>query len=144
MLVTGSLHEAARDVEAKLSGKAFGDAGRRVVIEEALSGQEVSVIAMCDGRRAYPLAAAQDFKRVGDGGTGANTGGMGAYSPVPFAEGRARRPGHGAGGPADSACPAQAGHRLPRCPVRRGNVDRRRPEAYSSSTCASGTPRLRC
>lgn len=85
VLVTASLEEAERDVRAKLSGRAFGDAGRTVLIEEALSGQEVSVIAVCDGRRAYPLAAAQDYKRVGDGGTGPNTGGMGAYSPVPFA-----------------------------------------------------------
>jgi phosphoribosylamine--glycine ligase len=85
VLVTASLAEASRDVKAKLSGEAFGDAGRRVVIEEALSGQELSVIAICDGHNAYPLAAAQDFKRVGDGGTGHNTGGMGAYSPVPFA-----------------------------------------------------------
>jgi phosphoribosylamine--glycine ligase len=85
VLVTDRRDEAARDVEAKLSGKAFGDAGRRIVIEEALSGQEISVIAICDGRRAYPLAAAQDFKRLGDGGTGPNTGGMGAYSPVAFA-----------------------------------------------------------
>jgi len=85
VLVTGSLREAEDDLEAKLSGRAFGDAGRRVVIEEALVGQEVSLIALCDGNRAYPLAPAQDYKRVSDGGTGPNTGGMGAYSPVPFA-----------------------------------------------------------
>jgi phosphoribosylamine---glycine ligase len=85
VLVTASLEEAENDVRAKLSGQAFGDAGRTVVIEEALSGQELSVIAVCDGRRAYPMAAAQDYKRLGDGGTGPNTGGMGAYSPVPFA-----------------------------------------------------------
>jgi phosphoribosylamine--glycine ligase len=84
VLVTDELREAQKDVEAKLSGKAFGEAGRRVVIEEALSGQELSLMAVCDGRRAYPLAASQDFKRLGDGGTGPNTGGMGAYSPVPF------------------------------------------------------------
>jgi phosphoribosylamine--glycine ligase len=85
VVVTADPAEAAADVQAKLSGKAFGDAGRRVVIEEALSGPELSVIAVCDGHRAYPLAAAQDYKRLGDGGTGPNTGGMGAYSPVPFA-----------------------------------------------------------
>ncbi|MGH9105842.1 MAG: phosphoribosylamine--glycine ligase, partial [Acidimicrobiales bacterium] len=85
VLVTSRFDEAAGDVQAKLSGKAFGDAGRRVLIEEVLEGKELSVIALCDGRRAYPLAAVQDFKRVGDGGAGANTGGMGAYSPVPFA-----------------------------------------------------------
>ena len=84
VLVTESLDEAEKDLEAKLSGRAFGDAGRRVLIEEALTGEELSVIAVCDGRRAYPLAAAQDYKRLGDGGTGPNTGGMGAYSPVPF------------------------------------------------------------
>jgi phosphoribosylamine---glycine ligase len=86
VLVTDSPREAERDIRAKLSGQAFGDAGRTILIEEALSGPELSVIAVCDGRRAYPLAAAQDYKRLEDGGTGPNTGGMGAYSPVPFAD----------------------------------------------------------
>jgi phosphoribosylamine--glycine ligase len=85
VLVTPSLIEAIEDVQAKLSGLAFGDAGRRVLIEEGLRGEELSVMALCDGRRAVPLAAAQDFKRIGDGDTGPNTGGMGAYSPVPWA-----------------------------------------------------------
>jgi phosphoribosylamine--glycine ligase len=85
VLVTADLDEAVADVESKLSGEAFGAAGRRVVLEEALAGPELSVMAVCDGRRAVPLAAAQDFKRAGDGDAGANTGGMGAYSPVPFA-----------------------------------------------------------
>jgi phosphoribosylamine--glycine ligase len=76
---------AARDIVEKLSGRAFSQAGRRVVVEEGLSGQELSVMAICDGRRAYPLAAAQDHKRLGNGGTGPNTGGMGAFSPVPAA-----------------------------------------------------------
>ena len=56
----------------------------RVVIEELLDGRELSLFAICDGRRAVPLGAAQDFKRIGDGDTGPNTGGMGAYSPVPW------------------------------------------------------------
>lgn len=85
VLVTPSLEEAEADVAAKLSGRAFGEAGRRVVLEEALSGTELSVLALCDGSRAVPLAPAQDFKRVGDGDSGPNTGGMGAYSPVPGA-----------------------------------------------------------
>src|SRR5207248_4057701 len=85
VLVTGSLAEAAADVEAKLSGRAFGPAGHRVVIEEGLTGEELSLLALCDGRRVLPLAPAQDFKRVGDGDVGPNTGGMGAYSPVPTA-----------------------------------------------------------
>jgi phosphoribosylamine--glycine ligase len=85
VLVTGRMDEAEDDVRTKLSGESFGDAGRTVVIEEGLTGPELSVLAICDGTRAVPLAPAQDFKRVGDGDTGPNTGGMGAYSPVPFA-----------------------------------------------------------
>ena len=85
VLVTESFDEAAADVAAKLSGQAFGDAGRRVVIEEYLDGPEVSLLCVCDGKRAVALAPAQDFKRLGDGDAGPNTGGMGAYSPVPVA-----------------------------------------------------------
>ena len=87
VFVTESLAEAEDDVRAKLSGAAFGPAGRRVVVEEGLRGPELSLLCVCDGRRAVPLAPAQDYKRVGDGGTGPNTGGMGAYSPVPGVDG---------------------------------------------------------
>ncbi len=62
---------------------AFGEAGAAVVIEECLVGEEVSLFALCDGEVALPLGSAQDHKRVGEGDTGPNTGGMGAYSPVP-------------------------------------------------------------
>lgn len=82
VLVTGDLAEAEADVRAKLAGQAFGDAGRTVVIEEGMTGPEVSVFAVCDGDDAVVLPPAQDFKRVGDGDTGPNTGGMGAYSPL--------------------------------------------------------------
>ena len=82
VFVTESLDEAVDDVRAKLSGSSFGEAGRRVVIEEGLTGPELSLLAVCDGRRAVPLAPARDFKRVADGDAGPNTGGMGAYSPV--------------------------------------------------------------
>ena len=85
VLVTSELIEAEDDVRAKLAGDSFGAAGERVVIEEHLDGTELSLLAICDGERAVALAPAQDFKRVGDGGTGPNTGGMGAYSPVPSA-----------------------------------------------------------
>jgi phosphoribosylamine--glycine ligase len=81
--VTSSLTEARNAVGDYLSGQAFGDAGRRLVIEEGLVGPELSVLAVCDGERAVLLAPAQDFKRIGDGDEGPNTGGMGAYSPVP-------------------------------------------------------------
>ena len=83
VLVTAERAEAEADALAKLSGEAFGDAGRRVVIEEGLVGSECSLLVVCDGHRVAPLAPAQDFKRIGDGDAGPNTGGMGAYSPVP-------------------------------------------------------------
>lgn len=83
VLVTHDLAEAEADVRDKLAGTSFGDAGRTVVIEEGMTGPELSILAVCDGQRAVALAPAQDFKRVGDGDAGPNTGGMGAYSPVP-------------------------------------------------------------
>ncbi len=61
----------------------FGEAGKRVLLEECLQGREASIIAFTDGRSIVPLATSQDHKRIGDGDTGANTGGMGAYSPAP-------------------------------------------------------------
>lgn len=85
VLVTTDLVQAEDDVKAKLSGAAFGDAGRTVVIEEGLAGAELSVLAVCDGTNAVALAPAQDHKRLGDGDAGPNTGGMGAFSPVPLA-----------------------------------------------------------
>ncbi|MDR1076449.1 MAG: phosphoribosylamine--glycine ligase [Xanthomonadaceae bacterium] len=75
--------EAEAAVRDMLSGNAFGAAGARVVIEEFLEGEEASFISMVDGRTALPMATSQDHKRVGDGDTGPNTGGMGAYSPAP-------------------------------------------------------------
>ena len=85
VLVTDDRAEAEDDIRSKLAGEAFGDAGRTVVIEEGLTGPELSLLAVCDGDRAVPLSPAQDFKRVDDGDAGPNTGGMGAYSPVPAA-----------------------------------------------------------
>lgn len=82
VLVAGSLAEAEADVRAKLAGT-FGEAGKRVVVEEGLSGFECSLMVLCDGKTAMPLPVAQDFKRIGDGDLGPNTGGMGAYAPVP-------------------------------------------------------------
>ncbi len=84
VVVTTDRNEAREAVRAYLSGEAFGDAGRTVVIEEGLTGPELSLLVLCDGRAAVPLAPAQDFKRIGDGDAGPNTGGMGAYSPVPI------------------------------------------------------------
>jgi phosphoribosylamine--glycine ligase len=85
VVVTTDPAEARAAVDEYLSGAAFGDAGRTLVIEEGLTGPELSVLAVCDGTRAVALAPAQDFKRVGDGDAGPNTGGMGAYSPLDWA-----------------------------------------------------------
>jgi len=87
VIVTESVTEAREAVRAYLSGDAFGDAGRTCVIEEGLTGPELSVFALCDGRDAAAMGAAQDHKRAFDGDEGPNTGGMGAYSPVPFVPG---------------------------------------------------------
>ena len=77
-------HDEARAAAREmLAEERFGDAGREIVIEEFLAGEEASFFALVDGETALPLATAQDHKRVGDGDTGPNTGGMGAYSPAP-------------------------------------------------------------
>jgi phosphoribosylamine---glycine ligase len=86
VLVTGWIEEAEADIEAKLSGEAFGAAGRQVVVEEGLTGPECSLLVLCDGERLAALAPAQDFKRLADDDLGPNTGGMGAYSPVAFVD----------------------------------------------------------
>ncbi|MGL5284916.1 phosphoribosylamine--glycine ligase [Aeromonas sp. RU39B] len=83
VIVAMTLSEAEEAVRDMLSGNAFGDAGARVVIEEFLTGEEASFIVMVDGEHVLPMATSQDHKRVGDGDTGPNTGGMGAYSPAP-------------------------------------------------------------
>jgi phosphoribosylamine---glycine ligase len=82
VLVTGDAREAHDWVDACFGGR-FGDAGRTVVVEEYLEGPEVSVFAVSDGATAVALEPARDHKRLGDGDTGPNTGGMGCYSPVP-------------------------------------------------------------
>jgi phosphoribosylamine--glycine ligase len=83
VIVAETLQQAEDAVRDMLSGNAFGDAGCRVVIEEFLAGEEASFIVMVDGKNILPMATSQDHKRVGDGDTGPNTGGMGAYSPAP-------------------------------------------------------------
>jgi phosphoribosylamine--glycine ligase len=83
VIVATSLDQAEQTIRDMLSGNAFGEAGHRVVIEEHLAGEEASFIVMVDGQHVLPMATSQDHKRVGDGDTGPNTGGMGAYSPAP-------------------------------------------------------------
>ncbi len=81
--VATRLAEAQEAIAAALGGK-FGTAGDKVIIEDYLTGQEVSILALTDGETLRPLLSAQDHKRIGEGDTGANTGGMGAYAPAPL------------------------------------------------------------
>src|SRR4051812_437906 len=80
VVIAASKEEAAAVAHEMLSGKMLGEAGSRVVLEECLQGEELSFLVISDGERVAPLVGAQDHKRVGDGDTGPNTGGMGAYS----------------------------------------------------------------
>ena len=84
VIIAQSKEEAKKTVDDMLNGEAFGEAGEKVIVEEFLDGYELSVFAICDGENYKILPAAQDHKRVGDGDTGPNTGGMGAYAPTPL------------------------------------------------------------
>jgi phosphoribosylamine--glycine ligase len=84
VIIAETVEQAHAAVDDMLGAGRFGEAGAEVVIEEFLEGEEASFFALCDGNVALPLASAQDHKRVGDGDTGPNTGGMGAYSPAPI------------------------------------------------------------
>ncbi|WP_066172881.1 phosphoribosylamine--glycine ligase [Arcobacter porcinus] len=86
VIIAQSKEEAKQTVKDMLSGESFGEAGAKVVVEEFLDGYELSVFAICDGENYKVLPAAQDHKRVGDGDTGPNTGGMGAYAPTPLVD----------------------------------------------------------
>jgi phosphoribosylamine--glycine ligase len=83
VILAATVDEAMAAVRDMLAGNVFGAAGHRAVVEEFLTGEEASFIVMVDGKHILPLATSQDHKRIGDGDTGPNTGGMGAYSPAP-------------------------------------------------------------
>lgn len=84
VVIAENYAEAEKTIHEMLSGDSFGDAGKTIVIEEFLLGEEISVFALCDGKNAIYFGSAQDHKRVGDGDTGPNTGGMGTYAPAPI------------------------------------------------------------
>ncbi|MFZ0758517.1 MAG: phosphoribosylamine--glycine ligase [Candidatus Sulfotelmatobacter sp.] len=90
VVIAASKEEAARVAAEMFSGKMVGEAGARVVLEECLTGEELSFLVLSDGERVAPLVAAQDHKRVGDGDTGPNTGGMGAYSTADLVDDKMR------------------------------------------------------
>ena len=140
VIVAMTLAEAEAAVRDMLSGNAFGDAGARVVIEEFLDGEEASFISMVDGKTALPLATSQDHKRVGDGDTGPNTGGMGAYSPAPVCAGP--RADHARGGGTDRGGAATAcHHRL----LYAADIDASgAPKVIEFNAWRSGNPADRC
>lgn len=85
VIIPTSTEEALAGLNDIMVSKEFGDAGSEVVVEEFMTGQELSILAFSDGYTALALPAAQDHKRIGEGDTGLNTGGMGTYSPAPVA-----------------------------------------------------------
>lgn len=85
VIFCASKAEAQEAVNSMLNDRQFGEAGARVVLEEFLEGEELTVMAFADGRTVIPMIPAQDHKRIGEGDTGPNTGGMGAYAPAPLA-----------------------------------------------------------
>ncbi len=87
VIVAETIDKARRAIESIMEEKIFGDSGKRVIIEDCLEGQEASIIVITDSKKIIPLASSQDHKRVFDGDLGANTGGMGAYSPAPVVTG---------------------------------------------------------
>jgi phosphoribosylamine--glycine ligase len=84
VLICNSYEEAVQGVKQIMEDKQFGSAGDKLVVEEFMTGREVSVLAFCDGSRILPMTSAQDHKRAKDGDQGLNTGGMGTFSPSPF------------------------------------------------------------
>ncbi len=84
VFIVKNLNQARDALNTLMEGKKFGEAGRQVVIEEFLEGEEVSILAFCDGKTVIPMVPSQDHKKIFDNDQGPNTGGMGAYSPVPF------------------------------------------------------------
>ena len=133
--------------DARAALKTFFDDRRfgatEVVLEEFLDGEELSLLALCDGERAIPLAPAQDYKRIGEGDEGPNTGGMGSYSPVPgFDNGHAKALARAVHQPIVDEM-RRRGTPVPRRPLRRPDDHRRRARRCSSSTAASATRRRR-
>ena len=143
VIIAADEAEARAAVEDMLVAAAFGDAGDVVLIEEHLVGSEVSLLVLCDGETAVPLATAQDYKRIVDGDQGPNTGGMGSYCPCRAfgPDGRRRRHGHRrrarARRPADGAASPTAACSTP------ASCSPPTDPRSSSSTAASATPRRR-
>ena len=141
VIIAKDEREARAAIDVFFGEKRFGET--EVVLEEFLEGEELSLLALCDGERAVPMAPAQDYKRIFDGDEGPNTGGMGSYSPVPGIDAERAREIAGAGAPADRRRAAPPRHALPRRALRRADDERRTGRRCSSTTPASATPRRR-
>ena len=115
VIIAKDEREARAALDVFFGEKRFGET--EVVLEEFLEGEELSLLALCDGERAVPLAPAQDYKRIFDGDEGPNTGGMGSYSPVPGIDAERARD-RGRGPPADRRRAAPPRHALPRRALR--------------------------
>ena len=138
VIIAQDEREARAAVDVFFAEKRFGET--EVVLEEFLEGEELSLLALCDGERAVPLAPAQDYKRIFDGDEGPNTGGMGSYSPVPGIDADARRGARRGGPPADRRRAAPARHALPRRALRGPDDDRRRAPKVLEFNCRFGDP----
>ena len=123
VIIATDEREARAAVDVFFAEKRFGET--EVVLEEFLEGEELSLLALCDGERAVPLAPAQDYKRIFDGDEGPNTGGMGSYSPVPGIDPDRAREIARRGAPADRGRAAPARDALPRRALRRADDDAR-------------------
>ena len=123
VIIAQDEREAREAVDVFFAEKRFGET--EVVLEEFLEGEELSLLALCDGERALPLAPAQDYKRIFDGDEGPNTGGMGSYSPGPGDRPGARARDRRRGAPADRGRAAPARHALPRRALRGADDGRR-------------------
>ena len=121
VLIINDLDEAKRELHNMLEGGKFGQAGAKVVIEQYLSGIEMSVFVLTDGRNYKILPSAKDYKRIGEGDTGLNTGGMGSVSPVPFAD-KEFEEGREADCASHRARPAKGEDILPRFHIHRFDV----------------------
>ena len=136
--------EAAQTIHRIMDLRIFGEAGREMVIEEFLPGREMSVHVLTDGISHVILPIAQDHKRLGEGDTGPNTGGMGAYAPAPFATEELQAQISRADRRAGAGGIAQGGDRFSRHSLHRPHLDEGRAAAFSNSTCAAAIPKRRC
>ena len=142
VIIAESEAEAVAALDTMFDG-GFGGAGEALVIEEFMTGEEVSFFALVDGETVLPFGSAQDHKRVGDGDTGPNTGGMGAYSPASIFTPDARKRVDGRDRPPDRAGAGRGGHSFFGHPLRRADADRTRARSWSNTMPASAIPNAR-